>query len=161
MLDALEQFASDHEVSAVLGESLLRILQLSSEKTLASFISLNAATRVLKVACIHAQEYKRIGTTSPSDEVNVSETTTYSLRKSHLHGTQSCVQSMELCIEVFMDFFSAAEETRSSLLHSSECIDYLFELFWVEGLRNNVLKYIHELMKVHATSFSVDFSMFD
>ncbi|KAK9930220.1 hypothetical protein M0R45_027267 [Rubus argutus] len=59
LLDALEQTACNPEVSSALAKSLLRILQLSVEKTIASFKAVNAFPRVLKVACIQAQESRR------------------------------------------------------------------------------------------------------
>ncbi|KAJ0086389.1 hypothetical protein Patl1_08678 [Pistacia atlantica] len=56
LLDALEQSAYNPEIAGVLAKSLLRILQLSAEKTISSFKTLDAVPRVLKVACIQAEE---------------------------------------------------------------------------------------------------------
>ena len=47
-----------------------------------------------------------------------------------------------------MEFWSIADDARSLVLHSSTCIDCLFDLFWEESLRNKVFKYIFDLMKV-------------
>jgi len=51
-------------------------------------------------------------------------------------------------MELFTEFLSIADDGRSLVLHSSTCIDCLFDLFWEEGLRSRVLKHILELMKV-------------
>lgn len=134
LLDALEQSACSPAAANVLAKSLLRILQLSTEQTIASFKSLNAASRLLKVACVQAQESKRFGSKGPTVEGNSTE-----VLPSH---------SMETSLELFMEFFSAADDARSLVLHSSTSVDCLFDLFWEEGLRNSVLKYILELMKV-------------
>ncbi|KAL5988451.1 hypothetical protein ACLOJK_036215 [Asimina triloba] len=60
LLDALEQSACNPEIATVLAKSLQRILQLATEQTLASFKTLDASARVLKVACIQAQELGRL-----------------------------------------------------------------------------------------------------
>ena len=150
LLDALEHSACNPEVANVLGKSLLRILELSAEKTIASFKSLNAAARLLKIACIQAQESKRFGNIDPSAEGDVTEMVpSYSRQRSNLCDTaRSWLKCMDTSVELFMEFFSATDDTRSLVLHNSACVDCLFDLFWEEGLRNNVLKYILELMKV-------------
>lgn len=148
LLDSLEQSACNPEVASVLAKSLIRILQLSAEKTVASFKSVNAFPRVLKVACIQAQESRRFVNVSPSVESNVVEVVPNN-RKSNSHETmQRWLKCMETSMELYMEFFSTAEDARSLVLHSSECIGYLFDLFWEEGLRKNVFKHIFELMKV-------------
>lgn len=150
LLEALEQSACNPEIASVLAKSLLRILQLSAEKTIASFKALNAVSRVLKVACILAQESRRSGNLSPVIENN-------SLEGFRPHGyqrfdssetSQSWIKCMETCMDLFMEFFLVADDARSLVLHDSTCIDCLFELFWEEGLRNHVLRYIFDLMKV-------------
>lgn len=150
LLEALEQFACNPEIASVLAKSLLRILQLSSEKTIASFKTLNAVSRVLKVACILAQESKRSGNMGLVIENNYLEGV-----PPHGHprfgsseASQVWTKCMETCMELFMEFFSVADDARSLVLHDSTCIDCLFELFWEEGLRNHVLRYILDLMKV-------------
>ncbi|BFG19464.1 hypothetical protein CerSpe_057380 [Prunus speciosa] len=151
LLDSLEQSASNPEVASVLAKSLIRILQLSAEKTVASFKSVNAFPRVLKVACIQAQESRRFVNVSPSVESNVEVVSNN--RKSNSHETmQRWLKCMETSMELYMEFFSTAEDARSLVLHSSECIGYLFDLFWEEGLRKNVLKHIFELMKSVSSS---------
>lgn len=150
LLDAVEQSACNPEIANVLVKSLVRILQLSAEKTIASFKTLNAVPRLLKVACIQAQESRRSGNISPFVESNnAEEVQTLCHQKSDPHEmAQSWIKCMNTSMELFMEFLSIADDGRSLVLHSSTCIDLLFDLFWEEGLRSRVLKHILELMKV-------------
>lgn len=141
LLDALEQSACSPEIAHALVKSLLRILQLSTEKTVASFKALNAVSRVLKVGCIQAQEAKH------SEIADRAFVTRY--HKSDLPEiVQSRPKCMEACMELFVEFWTLVDGARSLVLHDSTCIDCLFDLFWEESLRNGVLSYILDLMKV-------------
>lgn len=155
LLDALEQCACNPEIAGVLAKSLLHIIQLAAEKTVASFKTLNAIPRVLKVVCIQAQESRRSGNMGSSIEVNYAEETqTQSHQKSDSHEiAQSWIKCMETSMELLTEFLLVADDARSSVLHSSTCIDCLFDLFWEEGLRSRVLKHILELMKVLLYNF--------
>eukprot|EP00256_Glycine_max_P033137 XP_006578291.1 BEACH domain-containing protein B isoform X3 [Glycine max] len=151
LLDALEHSACNPEIACVLVGSLVRILQLSPERTIASFKNLNAVSRVLQVACVQAQESRRPGSMEPSNEnsgmealVSVQDQNTCNSPKI----IQSCFNCMKMCMEFFAKFIAAAEDTRSLILHSFTCIDCLFDLFWVEGLRDDVLRHILDLMKI-------------
>lgn len=148
LLDALEQTACNPEVSSALAKSLLRILQLSVEKTIASFKAVNAFPRVLKVACIQAQESRRSSSIIPSVDSNVGEVVTCHQRSNSHETTQRWIKCMETSMELYMKLLSTAEDARSLVMHSSECIGRLFDLFWEEGLRTKVLNHILELMKV-------------
>ena len=57
-------------------------------------------------------------------------------------------KSVETCLELFAEYF-VTDDAKIYILHSSACIDCLFDLFWEEDLRNRMLKYILDLMKVH------------
>lgn len=95
---------------------------------------------MLKVACIQAQESKRLGSLSPS---------ILGYQRYDSRGTaQVWHQCVEMCMELFMEFCSIADDARSLVLRNSTCIDCLFDLFWEEGFRRNVQKYILDLMKV-------------
>lgn len=150
LLDALEQCACTPEIACVLAKSLLHILQLATEKTIASFKTLNAIPRMLKVACIQAQESRRSGNIGPSIESNYAEATqAQSHQKSDSKEiAHSWIKCMETSMELLMEFLLVADDARSLVLHSSTCIDCLFDLFWEEGLRSRVLKHILELMKI-------------
>ncbi|RDY05943.1 BEACH domain-containing protein B, partial [Mucuna pruriens] len=151
LLEALEHSACNPEIASVLVRSLVRILQLSPERTIDSFKTLNAVSRVLQVACVQAQESRRSGSMEPSNEnsamealVSVQDQNTYNSPET----IQSCFDCMKMCMEFFAKFLAAAEDTRSLILHSFTCIDCLFDLFWVEGLRDDVLRHILDLMKM-------------
>lgn len=157
LLDALEQSACNTEVADVLTSSLVRILELSPEKSIASFKTLEAVPRVLKVACIQAQESRKFGNISPFVDSNV-----IGMIPSHAQQTvdshetaQKWLRCMETSMGLFMKFFSVADDARILVLHSSSCIDCLFDLFWEESLRNHVLKHILELMKVYLQTVSI------
>lgn len=149
-MDALEQSACNPQLATVLAKSLLHILRVSSEKAVSSFKTLDAIPRVLKVACIQVQESKRPGNASPSVETTDSETIpcqrdnmTFS-RDVNLNWTKC----MEVLMELFVGFLSVSDDTKVSILRSSACISRMFDLFWEEDLRNAMLKYAVDLMKV-------------
>lgn len=149
LLNALEESVCNPEIASVLVRSLVHILHISAEKTVASFKTLNAVSRVLKVACLQAQESRRSGNINSSVEDSGMELSAQNQQKCDFHDTErSWFNCMELCMELFAKFFSAAEDSRTLILNSFTCIDCLFDLFWVEGLRNDVLGKILELMKV-------------
>ncbi|GAV66852.1 WD40 domain-containing protein/Beach domain-containing protein/Laminin_G_3 domain-containing protein [Cephalotus follicularis] len=150
LLDALEQSACNPEIANALARSLLRILQLSPEKTVASFKTLNAIPKVLKVACIQAEESRRSGDSGPaieSDQVEVVPPH-INLSSNSFKTAQSLHKCMETCVELFMEFFLMTDDSRNVILRNSTSIDCLFDLFWEEGLRNYVLKHILDLMKI-------------
>ncbi|KAK8347699.1 hypothetical protein V6Z11_A06G034700 [Gossypium hirsutum] len=152
LIKALEQCACNPEIASVLAKSLLQILQQSVEKTIASFNSLNAVSRVLKVACILAQESKQSSNISFVTDNNYLE----GFPSNGLQRFDSreifIIEGTETCMEIFKEFFSVADDVKSLILHDSTCIDCLFELFWEEGYKNHVLKYILDLMKVVSLS---------
>lgn len=161
LLDALEQSACNPGIASVLVRSLVRILQHSREKTIASFKTLNAVSRVLKVACVQAQEFRRSGSMDSYSE-NSGMEVLISVQDQHKFNSPETVQSwfncMKLCMEFFTKFLAAAEDATSLILHSFTCIDFLFDLFWVEGLRDDVLGHILDLMKVFLyVLFTCDF----
>jgi WD40 repeat protein len=145
LLDALEQSAFNPESATLIADNLLRILRLSTEKTVSSFKALDAISRVLKVTCILAQESKRPST--PYMDSN-----TEFVQNCESPGspktTNGWIKSMETLIELFTDYLYATDDAKKMVLHSSTCIDSLFDLFWEESLRNRVLSYILDLMKI-------------
>lgn len=94
--------------------------------------------------CLQAQESKR------SDRIYQS-----------VKGSEAVVsardQSWQRCLDTSFSLFtqlSRTDDGMKSTLGRSSCIDCLFELFWVEKLRNHVLKHVLELMKVFIYFFS-------
>lgn len=136
-MDALEHSVCNPALASALAESLLHILQLSSEKTVSSFKRLAAIPRMLKVACILVQESKRLETTVPFTETTTSNVVT--------EGWGRCIKKF---MQLFAEYFSASEDAKQSILCSSLCISCMFDLFWEEDLRNLMLNYVLDLMKV-------------
>lgn len=150
LLDALELFACNPEVTTGLAKCLLHILQLAPEKTFTSFKSLDAIPRVVKVSCIQAQESKR----PVSDSSNTQERSALQLSKKSKSpdSVRGWRDSMEACMQLFAEYFSVTEEAKYLVLSSSTCIDCLFDLFWEEFLRTSMLSYIFALMKIIPSS---------
>lgn len=150
-MDALEQSACNPEIARALAKSLHRVLQLAVEQTIASFKTLDAISRVLKVACVQACEFRRPGNFSIS-MVNESVEATSS---SEVY--LSWIKCMDASLELYTAFLSVAEDAKTLVLHNSSCIDCLFDLFWEESLRKLVLSHILDLMKVYTLFFFVVF----
>ncbi|XP_042456540.1 BEACH domain-containing protein B isoform X2 [Zingiber officinale] len=147
LLDILEQSACMPEISSILLKSLHRILQLAVVQTTAAFNSLDAISRVLKVACIQALELRKLKSSSQYlvDDVNVHTEWISQL-------THRWVKCIESSFELFTDYLCLAENGGYLVLHSSSCIDSLFDLFWEENLRRRVLEQILSLLKLPALS---------
>lgn len=143
LLDSLELFACNPEVATGLAKCLLHVLQLAPEKTFVSFKTLDAIPRVLKVACIQAQDSRRPVTNS--SEMIASQSLKKSIFPENLQRWRDC---MEVCMQLFAEYFSVTEEAKCLVLNSSTCIDCLFDLFWEEYMRSSMLSYIFALMKV-------------
>ncbi|VFQ86787.1 unnamed protein product [Cuscuta campestris] len=153
LLDALEQCACNPGIANALARSLLQILQLSYEKSISSFKTLDAIPRVLKIACIQAHESKRPAVESPHLNSNLVKIGTFDPEMSiSAEASHSWHMSMATCIEIFTTYFSVIDDAKSSMLHSPACVDRLFDLFWEEGLRNIMLSYILDLMKIISIS---------
>lgn len=150
LLEALEQSVFNPEIVCVLAKSLLHVLQLSPEKSISSFKTLNALPLVLKVASILAQETRRPDNMTPSSETVSGEgSPPQSLDMSNsIFCVQKLQKSVEMTMEIFAQFFSSTDDEKSCILCNSSCIDCLFDLFWEEALRTRILSYILELMKV-------------
>ncbi|XP_042508929.1 BEACH domain-containing protein B-like isoform X1 [Macadamia integrifolia] len=147
LLDALEQSVCQPEIANVLAKSLHRILQLATEKTVASFKTLNAIPRVLKVACVQAQEFRRSGCISPLVENEFTEGENYQ-SSSSIERAQSWLKCMKTSMELFTEYLSVVDDAKSLVLRDSSSIDCLFNLFWEGELRKQVLRHILDLMKL-------------
>ncbi|XP_047961281.1 BEACH domain-containing protein B isoform X2 [Salvia hispanica] len=154
LVDALEQSVCNPELATALANSLLHILKLSSEKTVSSFKRLAAIPRELKVACVLVQESKR-----PITPVAFAETTTRGVASPQSQGlpyspvlTEGWGKCIKKFLELFAEYFSASDEAKQSILCSSLCISCIFDLFWEEDLRDLMLTYVFDLMKVVPSS---------
>ena len=139
-MDALEHSACNPEIAGAIAKCLLRIYQHAAEKTAASFKTLDAISRVLKIACIQVHESKRLDHNYAESE-SVGKPTLQEM-------VQNWYASLETCMELFGKYYSTTEDAKILILRSSSCIDCLFELFWEENLRERVLAYVLDLMKV-------------
>ncbi|KAL3514285.1 hypothetical protein ACH5RR_027002, partial [Cinchona calisaya] len=152
LLDALEQSVANPDIANVLAKSLLHVMQLSPEKTVSSFKTLDTIPRVLKVASILAQESRRHWSTSSSETISAEMVPDQSNEMSNSPKTvHNWFKSVETSLELFAEYF-VTDDAKHYVLHSSACIDSLFDLFWEEGLRNRMLKYILDLMQMVPSS---------
>ncbi|KAL5705340.1 hypothetical protein ACHQM5_023655 [Ranunculus cassubicifolius] len=152
LMDALEQSACHPELAYVLAKSLHRILQLGGEQSVASFKTLDVVSRLLKVSCIQAHEFRR----SRSNKVENGFVEEHAPENNSSSSPSEMDSNWPKCIEASLDLFneyiSVAEDAKSSVLHNSTCIDCLFDLFWEEGLRKHALTHILDLMKLSPSS---------
>ncbi|XP_038974911.1 BEACH domain-containing protein B isoform X4 [Phoenix dactylifera] len=154
LLDTLEQSACNPEIAIILVKSLYRILQLAVEESLASFKPLNAIARVLKVACIQAQELRKLTYLSllAEDEFNEGSKFKRDWTPSSVETAENWIICMKSSFELFTEYLRIAENGKSLVLHNSNCIDCLFDLFWEENLRKPVLEQILGLFKLPPSS---------
>ncbi|XP_042494689.1 BEACH domain-containing protein B-like isoform X2 [Macadamia integrifolia] len=153
LLDALEQSACQPEIANVLVRSLQHILRLASEKTVASFKTLNASLRVLKVASIQSHKFRRSGCISPLVEAQFTEGgVPQNYQGSTIVRAPSLLNCMNTAFELFSEYLSVADDSKSLVLHNSSSIDCLFDLFWEGELRKQVLTHILDLMKLPPSS---------
>ncbi|XP_024315441.1 BEACH domain-containing protein B [Brachypodium distachyon] len=154
LLDALEHGVSDAVVTSILLKCFRVILQLATEQTLASIKSLDAITRVLKVACYQAQGLQNsralprpdiIITTEGSQKKN----TEMSLPEDRADHTLKC---LELGLSLLKDYVTISSDGRILVLHNGECIECLFNLFQEENLRKHVLEQVLALFRLPPTS---------
>ncbi|CAI8599127.1 unnamed protein product [Vicia faba] len=151
LLDALDHSACNSEIAGLLVRSLVHILQLSPEKTITSCKTLNAVSRVLQVACVQALECKRSGSMNPSSVnsgLEFSESVPDQQKCNSPETVLNWFGCMKMCMEFFTKFSASSEDTKSFILQSLASIDCLFDLFWIEGLRDDVLGHILDLMKI-------------
>ncbi|XP_038988519.1 LOW QUALITY PROTEIN: BEACH domain-containing protein B-like [Phoenix dactylifera] len=154
LLDTLEQSACNPEIAIILVKSLYRILQLAVEESLASFKPLNAIARVLKVACIQAQELRKLTYLSllAEDEFNEGSKFKRDWTPSSVETAENWIICMKSSFELFTEYLRIAENGKKFVLHNSNCIDCLFDLFWEENLRKPVLEQILGLFKLPPSS---------
>ncbi|CAN6454099.1 unnamed protein product [Victoria cruziana] len=151
LLDALEQSACNPRISTMLAKSLHRILQISTEQTVASLVSLDTVTRLPEVACIHVQELWKVKKCMVEES---SEGNSISFQQicDSAGSVMLSKQCLEATFDLLMAFLSLSDEAKHLALHSSKCIDCLFELFWEGDLRKPILDLVLSLLKLVAFS---------
>ncbi|RLM79604.1 BEACH domain-containing protein B [Panicum miliaceum] len=151
LVGALEHCTYDPGLAGAIVKSFHVILQLATEQTLSSFKSIDVLTRVLKVACLQAQELRKLShlqddlnedgsrsrnvPTTPSDE-KIKNARTF----------------VELAFNLFKDYATVSEIGRIAILHNANCIEYLFDLFQEEYLRKHIVEQVLALFRLPPSS---------
>ncbi|KAJ0974642.1 hypothetical protein J5N97_016607 [Dioscorea zingiberensis] len=148
LLETLEQSACNPDIASILLRSMQRILQLAFNESFASFKSLDAVARILKVACIQAEELKKFKSSTPHlDDLNLELTDSTGMVHS-VEDVNKWVSCMEYCLELFIKYFSSTDDAKRVILHNTTCIDCLFDLYWEDKLRDSIMEHILELLKL-------------
>src|SRR4051812_17265008 len=113
-MDALEHCVSDAVVASILLKCFRVILQLATEQTLASFKSLDAVTRVLKVACLQAQELQNSrNLPHPDITINTDGSQTISFEMtSPMDRTDHTVTCLKLGVNLLKDYVTISSDGR-------------------------------------------------
>uniref|UniRef100_A0A0D9YMP2 BEACH domain-containing protein n=1 Tax=Oryza glumipatula TaxID=40148 RepID=A0A0D9YMP2_9ORYZ len=151
LLDVLERCTYDPGLAGTILKSFHVILQLATEQTISSFKSLDALTRVLKVACLQAQHLRKLSHPGDGLSGNVfqSENVQMSSSDEKIKSTIACV---ELAFNLFKEYTTISELGRILVLHNANCIECLFDLFQEENLRKNVLEQVLDLFRLPSAS---------
>ncbi|XP_078448149.1 binding protein [Wolffia australiana] len=152
LLNALEQSAHNPYIAFMLLRSLHRILQLAFEQTVSSFKNLDAMARILKVASIQAEDIKKHAKL-PADlegDVGVVDSK-HELARIAENRVKSLLECLETSLDLFSEYLLTTDDGKN-LAHSSLCIECLFDLFWVERLRNRIMDCIIRLLKTPSSS---------
>jgi len=148
LVGALEHCTYDPGLAGAIVKSFHVILQLATEQTLASFKSIDVLTRVLKVACLQAQELRKLS--HFQDDLNEDGSrsrnvpTTPSDRK-----IKNARTFVELAFNLFKDYATISEIGRIAILHNANCIECLFDLFQEEYLRKHIVEQVLALFRVN------------
>ncbi|VAI91915.1 unnamed protein product [Triticum turgidum subsp. durum] len=154
LVDALEHCVSDAVVASILLKCFRVILQLATEQTLDSFISLDAITRVLKVTCLQAQGLRN-SRNLPRPEITIdkdgSQTKNIEMTSSE-DRTDHTLTCLKLGVNLLKDYVTISSDGRILVLHNAECIECLFNLFEEESLRKQVLEQVLALFRLPPSS---------
>lgn len=147
MLGLLERCTNGPGLVGTILKSFHVILQLATEQTLASFKSLDVLTRVLKVACLQAQELRKVS--DPRDDLSgngsQSKNVQMTFSDERIKNTLTCV---ELAFNLFKEYVTISDLGRIQVLHNANCIECLFDLFQEESLWKHVLEQVLALFRV-------------
>jgi hypothetical protein len=126
------------------------ILQLATEQTLASFKSLDAITRVLKVICLQAQGLQN-SRNLPRADINIdrdgfmTKNIDLNFPEDRTGHTLTC---LKLGLSLLKDYVTISGDGRILVLHNADCIECLFNLFQEENLRKQVVEQVLSLFRV-------------
>ncbi|XP_044956208.1 BEACH domain-containing protein B-like isoform X2 [Hordeum vulgare subsp. vulgare] len=154
LVDALEHCVSDAMVASILLKCFRVILQLATEQTLASFKSLDAITRVLKVACLQAQGLQN-SRNLPHPDITINRDGSQKIYiemtspEDRIDHTLTC---LKLGVNLLKDYVTISSDGRIQVLHNADCIECLFNLFEEESLRKQVLEQVLALFRLPPSS---------
>ncbi|CAM0946806.1 unnamed protein product [Alopecurus aequalis] len=151
LLNALEYCTNGPGLVGAILKSFHVILQLATEQTLASFKSLDVLTRVLKVACLQAQELRKLNPRGDDLSGNGSQSENVQMVSldERIKNTRTCV---ELAFNLFKEYVTISDHGRILVLHNANCIGCLFDLFQEESLRKHVLEQVLALYRLPSLS---------
>lgn len=146
MLSALEHCTNGPGLVVTILKSFHVILKLATEQTLVSFKSLDVLTRVLKVACLQAQELRKA---HPSDDFRGNGSQSNNVQMDSLdERIKNALTCVELAFNLFKEYVTISDLGRMIILHNANCIGCLFDLFQEENLRKHVLEQVLALYRV-------------
>jgi hypothetical protein len=121
------------------------ILQLATEQTLASFKSIDVLTRVLKVACLQAQEIRKLSQDDLNQNGSQSRNAQTTYSDERIKNTCAFVK---LAFNLFKEYATISDIGRITVLCNANCIECLFDLFQEEYLRKHILEQVLALFRV-------------
>ncbi|XBI45636.1 hypothetical protein VPH35_110081 [Triticum aestivum] len=150
LLSALEHCTNGPGLVVTILKSFHVILKLATEQTLVSFKSLDMLTRVLKVACLQAQELRKA---HPSDDFRGNGSQTNNVQMDSLdERIKNALTCVELAFNLFKEYVTISDLGRMIILHNANCIGCLFDLFQEENLRKHVLEQVLALYRLPPSS---------
>ncbi|TVU00170.1 hypothetical protein EJB05_54428 [Eragrostis curvula] len=150
LVAALDHCIYDPGLAGAIIKSFHVILQLAPEQTLASFKSIDVLTRVLKVACIQADELRKLS--NPQDDLNENGSQSKNFQTpsdERVRNSRTCV---ELAFNLFKEYVTISDLGRIAILHNASCIECLFDLFQEENLRKHILEQVLALFRLPPSS---------
>uniref|UniRef100_K3YP63 BEACH domain-containing protein B n=1 Tax=Setaria italica TaxID=4555 RepID=K3YP63_SETIT len=151
LLGALEHCTYDPGLAGAIVKSFHVILQLATEQTLASFKSINVLTRVLKAACLQAQEVRKLSHPQDDLDQNGSQSRNVLTASSDERIKNACT-FVELAFNLFKDYVTISDIGRIAVLHNANCIECLFDLFQEEYLRKHIVEQVLALFRLPPSS---------
>ncbi|WVZ77789.1 hypothetical protein U9M48_025613 [Paspalum notatum var. saurae] len=151
LVGALEYCTYDPGLAGAIVKSFHVILQLATEQTLASFKSIDVLTRVLKVACLQAQEIRKLSHPQDGFTENGSQSRNVQMTYSDERIKDTCT-FVGLAFNLFKEYATISENGRVAVLHNAKCIECLFDLFQEEYLRKHIMEQVLALFRLPPSS---------
>ncbi|XP_023157987.1 BEACH domain-containing protein B isoform X1 [Zea mays] len=149
LVGALEHCTYDPGLAGGIVKSFHVILQLATEQTLASFKSIDVLTRVLKVACLQAQEIRKLSQDDLNQNGSQSRNAQTTYSDERIKNTCAFVK---LAFNLFKEYATISDIGRITVLCNANCIECLFDLFQEEYLRKHILEQVLALFRLPSSS---------